>query len=145
MTYGPADGKTRMPSGSDGSVGGTAQKNVIVVIAAKLTTGRVNRTTSVLPRAVTPRAACVLPARTSAAPTMSPVYCSAPDSTPSASVRLMARAKALARTGVPSLKRNPLRSLNVCVLPSREIVGKSAATSGTRRSPSGAGLSGIAS
>ena len=78
MTYGPAEGKTPTPSGSEGSVGGTAQKNGIVVIAAKLTTGRVNRTMSVFPCAVTPAAALALPAWTSAAPTMSPVYCAAP-------------------------------------------------------------------
>ena len=112
-TYGPADGKGPTPSGSGGNSGGTAQKNGIAVFAAKSPIGRVNRTTRVFPRAVTPAAAWVLPDWTSAAPAMSPVYCKAGDSIPSASVRLIARAKALARTGVPSLKRKPLRSLNV--------------------------------
>jgi hypothetical protein len=54
----------------------------------------------------------------------------------------MARANALARTGVPSLKRKPRRSLNVKVLRSRETFGNPAATSGTTRNPEGGGLSG---
>ena len=62
--------------------------------------------------------------------------------TPGASVRSIARANALARTGAPSLKRKPLRSVNVHVLPSRDTRGYAAATSGTSRYPSGGGLSG---
>src|SRR6266536_5686958 len=49
---------------------------------------------------------------------MSRVYCVAADHlTSGASVRLIARAYALASTGVPSLKRKLLRRLNVKVLP----------------------------
>jgi len=48
-----------------------------------------------------------------------------------ASIRLIARANELARTGVPSLNRKPLRRVNVNVFRSRETFGRPAATSGT--------------
>ena len=64
----------RTPSGLGGSVGGTAQKNGIVVQAANSRTSRVNRTVSVLSRAVTPDARAALPAWTSSAPTIARVY-----------------------------------------------------------------------
>jgi hypothetical protein len=44
-------------------------------------------------------------------------------------MRFIARVKALAWTGVPSLKRKPLRSVNVYVLPSGEMRGGPVATS----------------
>ncbi len=69
--------------------------------------------TRVLPRAVTPLAAEALPTRTRPAPTISRAYRTPGDFIAGASTRLIARAKALARTGFPSLKRNPCRSLNV--------------------------------
>ena len=53
--------------------------------------------------------------------------------TPGASVRVIAWANASARTGLPSLKRKPFRSVKVCVLPSAETFGKPVATSGTIR------------
>lgn len=74
---------------------------------------------------------------------MSWVYCAPGDLIPGASVRRIACAKALARTGLPSLKRNPLRMRNVQVRRSGEAAGSAAATSGTTRRPSGAGLSGF--
>ena len=129
------------PSGSAGSVGGTAQKNGIVVCAAKSATGRVKRTISRLPRATTPAGVAALPACTSAAPTMCRVYAAPGDSTPGASVRLIARANALAPSGLPSLKRKLFRRVNVNVLPSREALGGRTATSGTSRNPPGNGLS----
>ena len=101
-----------------------------------------NRTTSVFPLATTPAAVRVRPARTSAAPTMSRVNWAPGDATPGASVRLIARANALARTGVPSLKRKPVRNVNVYVRRSRETFGGAAATSGTARKLAGDRLSG---
>ena len=59
-----------------------------------------------------------------------------------ASVRLTARANALARTGFPSLNRRPARTTKVYVLPSRETRGGPVAASGTSRNDCGAGLSG---
>ena len=50
---------------------------------------------------------------------------------PGAIVRWIAWEKASARTGRPSLKRKPVRSRNVQVLPPRETTGGAAATSGT--------------
>ena len=84
------------------------------------------------------------PASTSAAPTMSRVSMDARRvASPGASVRLIARAKALARTGVPSLKRKPLRSVNVNVLRSRETFGTAAPPPRVpSRKPAGGGLSG---
>jgi hypothetical protein len=117
----------------------------MAVRTAKSGTDRLNRTTSVFPRETTPEAAVVLPERTSSAPTMSFVYRTAGDVTPGACVRLIARANALARTGVPSLKRNPLRRVNVHVFASRDTVGGRAATSGSSPSPAGGALSGFAS
>ena len=52
-------------------------------------------------------------------------------------MRWIAWAKASARTGLPSLKRKPRRSLKVYVRPSAEIVGAAAATSGTSWYPCG--------
>ena len=43
MTYGPKPGNARTPSGLAGRVGGTAQKNGIVIQAAKSRTSRVKR------------------------------------------------------------------------------------------------------
>ncbi len=60
-----------MPSADGGSQGGTAQKNGSAVRARKFGAGRLNLTTSVYPRATTPRAFSVLPVSTSSAPTMS--------------------------------------------------------------------------
>ena len=60
-------------------------------------------------------------------------------------MRLIARANALARTGLPSLKRKPLRSVNVYVRRSRETCGRPEATSGTGRKAAGVGLSGYVS
>ena len=54
-------------------MGGTAQKNGIVVQASNSPTGRVKRTMSVFPRAVTPEACVAFPARTSSAPTIARV------------------------------------------------------------------------
>ena len=56
-----------------GRVGGTAQKNGIVVQASNSPTGRVKVTASVLPRATTPDARAALPAWTSSAPTIARV------------------------------------------------------------------------
>ena len=64
------------------------------------------------------------------------------DATPGASVRLIARANALARTGVPSLKRKPVRNVNVYVRRSRETFGGAAATSGTGWKPAEAACPG---
>ena len=50
---------------------------------------------------------------------------------PGAMVRWIAWAKAWASRGLPSLKRKPVRSLNVQVVRSAETVGRAAATSGT--------------
>jgi hypothetical protein len=116
--------------------------NGIAVRAAKSVTGRVKRTTSVFPRATTPAALDLRPAMTSSAPTMSRTCTTQGDDIPGASARSMARAKALARTGFPSLKRKPLRRVNVYVLRSRETFGKPVATSGTSRNAAGVGLSG---
>ena len=116
--------------------------NGIAVRAAKSVTGWVKRTVSVFPRATTPDAVLLLPARTSSAPTMSRSWDAQGEDTSGASARLIARAKALARTGFPSLKRNPLRSVNVYVRRSRERFGNPVATSGTRRNASRSGLSG---
>ena len=110
-----------MPSRSAGSPGGTAQRNV--VRSGNSGTGRRNRITSVRPRATTPAAVGALPDSTAGAPTMSRVYSAHGDFTPGASVRSIARRNALARTGVPSLKRKPSRSVNVYVLRSRETRG----------------------
>jgi hypothetical protein len=90
----------------------------------------------VFPRATTPVAAVVFPARTWSAPAISRVYCAHGDLTAGASVRLIARAKAFARTGVPSLKRKLRRRVNVNVLLSCETRGGRAATSGCSRDPS---------
>ena len=104
--------------------------------------GRTKRSVSVLPRAVTPDAEAARPARTSEAPSRSTSCVAQGDRICGASTRLMARSNALARTGLPSLNRRPLRTVNVYVLPSRETVGGPVAASGTRRNDSGAGLSG---
>ena len=56
--------------------------------------------------------------------------------------RSKARLKAAAVTAEPSLNRSPLLSVKVYVLPSLETRGNPTAASGTRREPSGAGLSG---
>ena len=63
------------------------------------------------------------------------MYCAHGDLRAGESVRSIACAKALARTGVPSLNRKPGRSLNVYVLRSRDTRGKPAATSGPRPIP----------
>ncbi len=102
-----------MPSGLEGRPGGTAQKNGRVVRLMKSGAGFVNRTTSVFPRATTPVAVFFRPASTSAAPTMSCVNIAPGEWTPGARVRLIACANAFARTGDPSLKRNPFRRRNV--------------------------------
>jgi hypothetical protein len=70
------------------------------------------------------------------------VYWSAGDVIPGARVLLIALAKASARTGAPLLKRKPVRSLNVHVFRLCDARGYAAATSGTRRKPAGAALSG---
>ena len=57
MTYGPAAGNERTPSGSGGSAGGTAQKNGIVVQAAKSRTSRVKRMREGVARCVDARGA----------------------------------------------------------------------------------------
>jgi hypothetical protein len=86
--------------------------------------------TSVFPRAMTPLASSALPVTTRPAPTMSRANCMPGEFISGASRRLISRANALARTGDPSLNLNPLRSLKVYVLPSRETVGRLSATSG---------------
>jgi hypothetical protein len=58
------------------------------------------------------------------------------------SARLIPRANARASTGFPSLNLKVRLSVNVYVLPSGEIFGAAAATSGMRRKDCGAGLSG---
>ena len=131
-----------MPSGSAGSVGGTAHMYGIAVRVAKSVTGLTKLTVRTLPRATTPRAASVLLARTSSAPTMSSSWPAHGEDICGASARLIARAKALARTGLPSLKRKPLRNVNVYVFRSRATLGGPVATSGVSRNAAGGGLSG---
>jgi hypothetical protein len=55
-------------------VGGTAQKNGIVVHEANSGTARVKRTVSVRSRAITPDARAARPPWTSSAPTIARVY-----------------------------------------------------------------------
>jgi hypothetical protein len=93
------------------------------------------------PLATTPASVEAFPSWYSAAPTMSPAYWEAAESIPGASPRLMPRAKAVASTGLPSLKRKSRRSVKVNVLPFCETAGARTATSGTRRNPPGTGLS----
>ena len=100
-----------MPSRSDGSVGGTAHHAVVRNVRSG--TGRFRRMTSVFPRATMPDASLALPDATRSAPTMSRAYTPQGDATPGARVRWIARANALARTGVPSLKRKSVRRVNV--------------------------------
>ena len=140
--YGPAAAKTLSPSGSAGMFGGTAQKYGSVRRAGKSGAGCVSRIVSVRPRATTPRAEGARPASTSAAPTMSRVCIAPGECIPGSSVRLIARAKASARTGLPSLKRKPVRSVNLNVRESRETCGWVTATSGTILKPAGGGRSG---
>ena len=73
---------------------------------------------------------------------MSVDYWTAPVLSPSASARSIARAKAAARTAVPSLKRKPFRRVKVYVLPFCEIFGKLRRDLGHEGSPTGGGLSG---
>ncbi len=82
-----------------------------------------NLTTRRNPFATTPLADTAFPARTSFAPTIDPMYWTPGECIAGFSIRLIWRAKALARTGAPLLKRKPLRSVNVYVLPSRETRG----------------------
>ena len=101
-------------------------------------------TVRMLPRATTPRAASVLLAThvVGADDVQHKLACATVRTSAGASARLIARAKALARTGLPSLKRKPLRNVNVYVFRSRATLGGPVATSGVSRNAAGGGLSG---
>src|SRR5262245_33452047 len=122
--------------------GFTAPKNGIAISARNVGLFLVSRTVRVLPRAVTPLTELARPALRASAPTTSCRKAIAGEAWRGSAARSIARLNDAAVTAEPSLKRRPLRTRNVYVLPSRETVGRVAAASGMRRVPAAPGRSG---
>ena len=95
-----------------------AWKNGVASLVTNEASARVRRTVSRLPLATTPRTCFAFPSLTSFAPTMfvafgSVMYCAAGEARSWFAARSIAYWKLFAVTGVPSLKRKPLRIVNV--------------------------------
>jgi hypothetical protein len=138
--YGPADGYELVTSCVSGSFVEVAWKNGIVSFKRNEPSGFIRRMISVCgPFTLTPLTCVAWPAFTARAPTISVPFGSAMNCAPGDArswfaTLSIAYAKLLAVTGVPSLKRKPLRRKNVYVLPRFEIATRDA-TSGTSRLP----------
>src|SRR5712691_1528792 len=146
MEYGPAIGIVRTPFGSIGVPIGTAQKNGIASRLTRSGTGEVSQIVRVFPRATMPAMWGSLPALYAFSPTTSArkPFNSAGPFILGLRLRSIEYLNVCAVTGSfeGGEKRNPLRILNVYVLPSADRAGSDWATSGTTREPAGPALSG---
>ena len=115
--------------------------NGIVRRARKSGDAFVSRTTNLLPLALTPEIVCALPSITAWAPWTMSRNCTPVDCILGFAKRLNASTKLRAVTACPFENRKPGLIVNVYVLPSREITGSPADTSGVATAPAAPSLS----
>ena len=115
--------------------------NGIVSRARKSGDAFVSRTVSLLPLARTPEMVRAFPSITAWAPCTMSRNCTPVDCIRGLAKRLKASTKLRALTGLPFENRKPGLIVKVYVLPSRETIGRPAATSGVATAPAAPSLS----